>query len=310
MATDCIRFILDGRDIAVAEVAPTTTLLDWLRNDAGLTATREGCAEGDCGSCTVVAAEPDGDGRLRWRPLNACLQLLPMLHGRALYTIAALRSPQGELHPVQHALRAHHASQCGFCTPGFAMALFALCAAVTLSDAFAVLLRHYPEAAPTLRRFGSRPIRNAGTLCGNLAHASPVGDAIPLLIALDARLQLRHAGQVREIALQDFYLRGRRCALQPGELVQAVRIPLRPGTGFHFRAWKVSKRHDQDIATLSASFALQIEQGVVRSARLAYGGLAERPQRADRPKPRCWTVRSMPRRWPTPGARSPATSSP
>ncbi|TMW75056.1 2Fe-2S iron-sulfur cluster binding domain-containing protein, partial [Thauera sp. UPWRP] len=399
MPTNRFQFVLNGRDVVISDASPTTTLLNWLRESALLTGTKEGCAEGDCGACTVVVADAL-DGRLRWRSLNACLQLLPTLHAKAVFTIEALRAADGALHPAQRALVDLHASQCGFCTPGVAMSLLALhqtcpapsdrdilaalsgnlcrctgyrpivaaarqmyaldiatapnalplpCwhpalraseagllgrltaierkgslhlhrhderfaapvslaeldaliadepqatllaggtdiglwitkgtrpvahlihlgrvpelaritatesalvigAAVTLEDAFAALQAVYPEASELFGRFGSRPIRNAGTLCGNIANASPIGDSMPALIALDARVRLRLAGRTRELALEDFYPADRNRALAAGEFIESVTVPQRPPAraaheasstppdGFHFRAWKV-----------------------------------------------------------------------
>jgi len=461
MTTDRIHFILNGRDVVVADLSPTMTLLNWLRERAALTGTKEGCAEGDCGACTVLLADVR-EGRLRWRSVNACLQLLPTLHARAVFTVESLSAPGAALHPAQRAMIDCHGSQCGFCTPGFVMSLagllqtdaaaderaiadalsgnlcrctgyrpilaaaqrmyaldrpdtgalpppawdpagtdaeaalvgrldaisalgslqvrhaggeFAaprslaeldallatnpdatllaggtdvglwvtkqLCAlprlldllrvpelaavsesgraleigaAVSLEEAFAALGRHYPEADELWRRFGSRPIRNAGTLCGNIANGSPIGDSMPALIALGARLLLRRNGATRDVALEAFYPADRSVPrLAPGEFVQAVRIPLPSPTasqaaelsadtlsadtlpahllpaggaaahapdGFHFRTWKVSKRHDQDISAVCGGFGLTISGGIVRAARLAFGGMAATPRRA------------------------------
>jgi xanthine dehydrogenase small subunit len=120
-----IRFLLNGERVEVAGLPPQTTLLEFLRDERRLTGTKEGCAEGDCGACTVVCAERTGD-RVAWKALNACIRLLPSLDGKAVFTVESLKSPSGELHPVQQALVECHASQCGFCTPGFAMSLFGL----------------------------------------------------------------------------------------------------------------------------------------------------------------------------------------
>ncbi len=120
-----IRLVIDGRVRDVRAVDPNRTVLEFLREDLGKTGTKEGCAEGDCGACTVVVAELDGE-RVRYRAVNACLQLLPTLDGKELITVENLKGPHGELHPVQRALVECHASQCGFCTPGFVMSLFAL----------------------------------------------------------------------------------------------------------------------------------------------------------------------------------------
>ncbi len=122
-----IRFLLNGEPVEVRDAPPQATLLEYLRDDRRLTGTKEGCAEGDCGACTVVLAEIDAHGaRLAWRPVNACIRLLPSVAGKAVFTVESLASPGGTLHPVQRALVDHHGSQCGFCTPGFAMSLFGL----------------------------------------------------------------------------------------------------------------------------------------------------------------------------------------
>jgi len=131
-----LHFIRRGQPIALANVPPDRTLLQLLREDLGHTGTKEGCGEGDCGACTVVVAETEG-GRLRYRAVNACIALAHSIGGKALWTAEDLAqdplarpqdgaAPAGSLHPVQQALVDHHGSQCGFCTPGFAMSLFAL----------------------------------------------------------------------------------------------------------------------------------------------------------------------------------------
>ena len=119
-----IRFLLNGEPRAVTGVPPTTTVLDWLRLDARLTGTKEGCAEGDCGACTIVVGRPDGE-RLNYEAVNSCLMLLPQLDGCDCADGRRSRGPDGTLHPVQQALVDADATQCGFCTPGFAMAMFA-----------------------------------------------------------------------------------------------------------------------------------------------------------------------------------------
>ena len=424
-----IRFLLDDDVQEVANVAPTATVLNYLREDLQRTGTKEGCAEGDCGACTVVVAEPDGQG-VRFRSVNSCIQFLPTLNGKALFTVESLKKVSNNaLHPVQQAMVDCHGSQCGYCTPGFVMSLFALfrndarptraeiddalsgnlcrCtgyqpiisaalrmhdygrdsidegklrsrleeirpggllelsgqissrvvawdkprvdardlyfapvslseladllvrypdatilaggtdvglwvtkeyrdlpviiyigqvgeldyideteerleigAAVSLTDAFAVLEKHYPDLFEIMRRFASPPIRNAATLCGNIANGSPIGDTMPALISLGAVLVLRCGSQVRELPLDEFYLGYRETALQESEFVQAVRVPLRNGAGVHFRSYKVAKRYDQDISAVCGAYFLHLESDVVADACICYGGMAAVPQRA------------------------------
>jgi len=115
-----ITFLLNGEAVSVTGVAPTVTLLDWLREQRHLTGTKEGCNEGDCGACTVMVTGADGA-----KALNACILLLPQLHGKAVRTVEGVSGPGGELHPVQQTMIDHHGSQCGFCTPGFIMSMAA-----------------------------------------------------------------------------------------------------------------------------------------------------------------------------------------
>jgi xanthine dehydrogenase small subunit len=124
--TDEIRFLLDGKVQTLHGVDPTRTALEVLRGDLRRTGTKEGCAEGDCGACTVLLGELSGaagDETVTWRAVNACIQFAPMLHGKALVTVESLGTAD-RLHPVQHAMVEHHGSQCGFCTPGVVMSLY------------------------------------------------------------------------------------------------------------------------------------------------------------------------------------------
>ena len=430
---DGVRFVLDGQIVCPGNISPQTTVLEFLREHLGRTGTKEGCAEGDCGACTVVLAERCGGDGLRWRPINACIRLLPTIDGKALFTVESLKSPSGALHPVQQAMVDCHASQCGFCTPGFAMSLFgmyknttrsgraasdealsgnlcrctgyrpfiaaakrmrelppahgwrgpgidaegktnsqcrgacarraarkpgsgpgprlglrgptlrragdrrrasALCsanpeaqllaggtdiglwvtkeqrelgpliytgnvrellevrttpthleigAAVALTDAFAVLASHWPTLVEVWSRFGSVPIRNAATLGGNIANGSPIGDTMPVLLVLGASLVLRRGKVRREMPLEAFYLGYRTTARQPGEFLEAIRVPL-PAPEVELRAYKLSKRFDQDISAVFACFGLRRDtrspDARVDSIRIGCGGLAAIPQRA------------------------------
>ena len=113
-----IAFLLNGTPVSVKGTSPVLTLLDWLRETRGLTGTKEGCNEGDCGACTVMVTDDAGP-----RALNACILLLPQLDGKAVRTVEGLTGPQGQPHPVQEAMVTHHGSQCGFCTPGFVVSM-------------------------------------------------------------------------------------------------------------------------------------------------------------------------------------------
>ncbi|SNS32687.1 xanthine dehydrogenase small subunit [Antarctobacter heliothermus] len=143
-----ITFLLNGESVELREVPATVTLLDWLRETRGLTGTKEGCNEGDCGACSVMVTDADGA-----RTLNACILFLPQLHGKAVRTVEGLSSPDGTLHPVQQALIDCHGSQCGFCTPGFAvsMATAHLNGDTNHNDALAGNLCRCTGYAPILR---------------------------------------------------------------------------------------------------------------------------------------------------------------
>jgi xanthine dehydrogenase small subunit len=152
-------------------------------------------------------------------------------------------------------------------------------AAASLQDAYGALAADYPEIAELWQRFASVPIRNAGTLGGNVANGSPIGDSMPALIALGADVVLRHGTHQRTLPLDAFYLSYQKTALTPGEFVEAVRVP-RPAPDLRFRTYKISKRYDSDISAVCGAFAIQLRQGRIAEARLAYGGMAATPKRA------------------------------
>ncbi|MEN3364308.1 MAG: xanthine dehydrogenase small subunit [Burkholderiales bacterium] len=412
-----IRFFYRGQVHTITDASPTQTILQHVREDLHCTGTKEGCAEGDCGACTVVIGELQGE-TVELKTVNSCIQFAPTLDGKALFTVEDLKQPNGDLHPVQQAMVDCHGSQCGFCTPGFVMSLWGLylkqegksglpqrkeiddalsgnlcrctgyrpiidaaqrmCelpkadfdrraladtlrtiqpadmltytkdgqsfhapltldqlvalrtakpdatilagstdvglwvtkqmrnpgdiiyigqvaelramsekdgkleigAGVSLNDAYAAVCRHYgQELSEMWQRFASLPIRNAGTLGGNVANGSPIGDSAPWLIALGADIVLRGNGGQRTMPLEDFYLGYQKKDLRPGEFVEAVRVPL-PQTNRQFRTYKLAKRFDQDISAVCAAFAITLEGNVVRNVRVAYGGMAATSKRA------------------------------
>jgi len=156
---------------------------------------------------------------------------------------------------------------------------FAIGAAAPVSETAAALNREWPELEEAWQRFASVPIRNSATLIGNIANGSPIGDSMPALLALDARVVLRGEGGEREIALDAFYPGFRKTARDPGEFIAAVRIPRRP-PALVLRAYKIGKRFDQDISAVFVCFALTLDGGVVRRARIGCGGVAAVPARA------------------------------
>lgn len=152
-------------------------------------------------------------------------------------------------------------------------------AAVTYTDAHAALCRHFPDMDELLARLGSRQIRNQGTLGGNIGTASPIGDIPPFLLAVDAELRLRSANGSRDLPITEFFLGYRKTALRPGECIERILVPL-PGPGDLLRAYKISKRLDDDISALCGIFNLRLDAGRVVEARVAFGGMAATPARA------------------------------
>ncbi len=416
IAANTVRFLLNDELVTLQEVKPTKTVLNYLRYDLGLVGSKEGCAEGDCGACTVVIGQLF-DGQLQMRAVNACIQFVPTLDGKALYTVEYLRQSNGALHPVQQAMVDYHGSQCGFCTPGFVMSLWnvyidhqqsktvaddeqlrtalsgnlcrctgyrsileagskmfeldsvtfdsqglteklsamardealsythsdgafhaptdiqQLCqlrsenpeatvlagctdiglwvnkqlrdlgdiiflgnvkelaqtsendkslvigAGVSLSDAYALIAKHYPQIDEQWKRFASVPIRNAGTLGGNLANGSPIGDSMPWLIVIGAKVILASLKGQRSLQLEDLYLDYMQKDMFDDEIVSAIQVPL-PDSNLEFRTYKLSKRYDSDISAVCAAFALRLEDNKVTDARIAFGGMAATPKRA------------------------------
>jgi xanthine dehydrogenase small subunit len=413
-----VRFVSRGQVVTVAPDVPhTMTVLEYLRTRLRRTGSKEGCAEGDCGACTVVVADAGADGKLRHRAVNACILFIHQLDGKALFTVDDLADGE-TLHPVQQAMVDTHGSQCGFCTPGFVMSLFGyykthdkaddsslkdalagnLCrctgyrpileagekmfdggtadrfapqeaallqklvplkrermldhstsegsylaprtaaelaetlgnlpqgeswmlaggtdvglwvtkqhrvprsivylghvaelqqitdrgdsieigAGVTYTDAYQSIEKLHPAFARMVRRLGSTQIRNSGTIGGNIANGSPIGDSMPVLIALGATLKLQSKAGSREMPLEDFFLAYRKTALQAGEFVASVTVQ-KPGQNSRVGIYKLSKRFDQDISAVLAAFHLTLDGETVTRARLAFGGMAGTPARA------------------------------
>jgi xanthine dehydrogenase small subunit len=412
---DGVKFLLGDELREIDIVDPTMTVLIYLRLVERRCGGKEGCAEGDCGACTVALGEIEGE-RIAYRAVNSCIQFLPTLHGKQLLTVEHLKSPNGELHPAQQAMVDCHGSQCGFCTPGFVMSLFTLfhdaepldrgrindalagnlcrctgygpiiaaaermrnmattdrfaehqaeivarlralqatdmtriadangrryfaprrvddlvelllehpdaCllaggtdvglwvtkqqrrldpviylgeveelrrlvvgrerieigAAVTYTQLQAVIAAEYPDFGELLRRLGSTQIRNCGTMGGNVANGSPIGDSPPALIALGARLVLRRGAERREIALEDYFIAYGKQDCRPGEFVETILLPRRD-PAWRFHCYKISKRFDQDITASLGAFNLKLEGDCVADIRICFGGMAETPKR-------------------------------
>lgn len=405
-----IELTLNGRRIVARDVSPTMTLLEYLRGPARLTGTKEGCAEGDCGACTVAIVDPDAPQGATFRAVNSCLVLLPMVHGKEVYSIEGIGEADSP-HPVQSSLVQELGSQCGYCTPGVVMSMFEACyrgdldepwklddqmcgnlcrctgyrpirdatkkiAALKPSDRFQRALdeverhrgipdyrrdaqRFYgpasldelfdvldaePDArivcggtdlsllvtkqfqklgvvvslegvdglrgvsradgvwrigATTpladledaardglepieriLRFFGSRQIKNRGTVGGNVCNASPIGDLAPVLLSLDASVELTSREGPRTLPLTDFFLGYRKTALKAGEVLSAVLVP-ELDDDVRAAAYKVSKRQELDISAVALGAWLRLDaSGVVKDVRLGFGGMAATPARA------------------------------
>ncbi|MQX89255.1 xanthine dehydrogenase small subunit [Sinorhizobium meliloti] len=413
-----IRFLLNDRPVELADVSPVQTLLDFLRIDRSLRGTKEGCAEGDCGACTVLVGRLL-DGKLKYESVNACIRFVASLDGCHVVTVEALAQPNGPLHPVQQAMVDTHASQCGFCTPGFVMSLYGLwmtnakpsvqeiekalqgnlcrctgyaaiiraaeaiasvgelgkdplivereeitrqlealrdgcrveiggedervvlpaslddfaavleanpkativagstdvglwvtkfmrdiapvvhlshleelrrisiapdgitlAAGVSYTEAYPVIVRNFPQLRELWDRIGGEQVRNMGTVGGNIANGSPIGDTPPALIALGASVTLRKGTSRRTLPLEAFFIEYGKQDREPGEFVETVRIPFLNETE-RFAVYKITKRFDQDISAVCGAFRVKLDgDGKVADVAIAFGGMAGTPKRA------------------------------
>ena len=413
MDSNTIKFLYNEKILELNNPDPNQTILNYIRTELKKTGTKEGCAEGGCGACTIVIGELNNND-LQYKAVNACIAFLPILNGKQLLVVEDLVSKNGELHPVQKAMVKYHGSQCGFCTPGFVMSLFSmyknhfsfdddiikdsisgnLCrctgyrpivdAAKSLNkisriDKFSknkkkiisllkkinsksifitnenkkyfspktikdlkeiikkypnanflaggtdlslkvtkerdvlhniiylqdikeldfikknknfiefgaatplikfenFIKRYYPDFNSILKRYGSVQIRNVATIGGNIATASPIGDTLPILLSLNAKLVIETAKNKKTLSINDFFISYRKTKLKKGEFIHSIRIPIYKNNVF--KAYKISKRFDDDISSLCASFNLEINNNKIKNIFIAFGGMAETPKRA------------------------------
>ena len=412
-----VRFLLNDKEVELTSLAPDSTLLDFLRLERKMRGSKEGCAEGDCGACTVLVGRLL-NGDLIYEPVNACIRFTGSLDGCHVVTIEALAGADRTLHPVQQAMVDEHGSQCGFCTPGFVMSLYALwmqnpnpstgdiektlqgnlcrCtgyeaiiraakaaskasragdplvaersrvrkqliamadgkrvevahgaekliipanvsdlatvlaenpkatiiagstdvglwvtkfmrgispavfignlpelqmiaeekdrlvigAAVTYSQVYPYIAKNFPQMIELWDRIGGEQVRNMGTVGGNVANGSPIGDTPPALIALEAKVVLRRGGQRRSVPMEEFFIAYGKQNREKGDFVESVEVPYLP-EGDKFAVYKVTKRLDEDITAVCGAFRIALDgAGKVKSAWLAFGGMAATPKRA------------------------------
>ena len=412
MVSDTIQFLLNDKIYKVKNPDPNKTILNYVRNDLKKTGTKEGCAEGGCGACTVVLGELNNN-KIIYKSINACISFLPILNGKQLILIEDLVF-RNKPHMVQEALIKFHGSQCGFCTPGFTMSLFSmqknyklinnenieealsgnLCrctgyrpiidaakslnnkkdqdhfkknqnrtihllkkikdidieinhqgkkyfapktilnlrrvlkkypnskilsggtdlslevtkfrkeiktiislnsvsklnfikksknlieigATTSLFEFQNLIKKHFVDFYDVLKRYGSVQIRNVGTIAGNIATASPIGDTLPLLLSLDAKIIIQGINKKKILPLSQFFISYRKTKLKKGEFIYSIRIPLDKKN--IFKAYKISKRFDDDISSVCGSFSFLIKRNIIMKASIAYGGMSEIPKRA------------------------------
>jgi len=228
---DNIRFTLNDGPVELSGVSPMTTLLDWLREQRGLRGTKEGCAEGDCGACTVVLERADG----KCEAVNACIALLGQIDGRAVRTVEGLRGPDGAAHAVQVAMADSDATQCGFCTPGFVMSAYAFAAGGEKADLETI---HDALAGNLCRCTGYRPIVEAMTKVAGLSvepmPAPPVraGSAVfggtffaPRSLAELLALRAKHPEALLLAGATDLGLLASRSRTPPAAVIHVARVP-------------------------------------------------------------------------------------
>ena len=413
MTSSTIKFVHEDRIIEIKNPNPNETLLNYVRTNLKKTGTKEGCAEGGCGACTVVLGDLKNN-KINYNAVNSCIIFLPTIQGKQLILVEDLVSKNNLLHPVQEAMVNYHGSQCGFCTPGFTMSLFSmhknfksinnqaideslsgnLCrctgyrpiidaakslknkndqdqfkknkkqtisllrkiknddleinnrgkkffapktiinlkkilkkfpnakilsggtdlslevtklrkelktiisinsieklnfikknknsleigATTPLIDFQNFIKKYYEDFYDILKRYGSLQIRNVGTIAGNIATASPIGDTLPLLLTLDAKIVIQGLKQTKVFSLNEFFISYRRTKLRKGEFIYSIKIPFNKDN--IFKAYKISKRFDDDISSVCGSFSFSIKKNKITKAVIAYGGMSEIPKRA------------------------------
>ena len=413
MTSNIIKFVHENRITEIKNPNPNETLLNYVRTKLKKTGTKEGCAEGGCGACTVVLGELINND-INYSAINSCITFLPTLAGKQLILVEDLISKDNSLHPVQEAMVRYHGSQCGFCTPGFIMSLFSmfknylklkedvikdsisgnLCrctgyqpiinaakslrtknkidhfykskkntisqlrkianesiaiyrkdkkyfapryvtelkkilkkninsqllsggtdlslvvtkdrkdinsiiymnsikelnyiknnqgyievgAATPLSEFDLYIKKYYPDFSKILKRYGSIQIRNVATVAGNIATASPIGDNLPLLLALDSKVVLQSIKKSKILPINDFFISYRKTKLKAGQFIHSIRIPIFDKN--IFKAYKISKRFDDDISSVCAAFNLEIKDKKIKNIKIAYGGMDAVPKRA------------------------------